>query len=281
MLTKKTDNIIVKLLRLFKKYPFMVALKMIMSRLAARIFFFIPDRYFLIKYRGGRIYLNLKESGMMIDRALGVYEYWKVRLLTDLIKPGMTAVDIGANKGDFSLLMAKLMNDRGKVLSFEPVPDNCYWLKKSIEANNYKSIKLFQVALSNKNGTANFYPGKVSGWGSFFFTRYADTNKKPTVVKTRKLDDILNEEGIDSIDIIKIDVEGADILVLKGAEDILKRSKDVKLLMDIDVESDEEKKQLFDILNFCGFKIYNIGKQIKLINKINEAEKDIYATKTK
>ena len=224
--------------------------------------------------------MNLRESHMMRDRALGVYEYWKTQLVMDVVKPGMTVVDVGVNKGYFSLLFAKLMNDYGKVLSFEPDPTNCYWIRKSIEANNYKSIKLFQLALSDNDGTASFYPGKKSGWGSLFFSPYGSTpTQKPIIVKTRKLDDLLNEQRIDSIDIIKIDVEGADLMVLKGAHSTLERCKHV--IMDIDVKSEEAKKQIFNILSSYGFRIYRIGRKLTFINETAELGegKDIYATK--
>lgn len=268
-------------IRLLREYGFKIAFRIVLSNhLLPRISFIIPDKYFLINYYGGKIYLNLKESPMMLRRALGVFEYWKTRLLTDLIKPNMTIVDVGVNKGYYSLLFAKLMNDKGKVLSFEPNPDNCFWIRKSIEVNGYKCIKLYQCALSDKEGLATFYLGKKSGWGSLFYSSSARPDRKKITVKTRKLDDILDEEGIDGIDLIQIDVEGADLLVLKGAKDTLKKSKNVKLTMDIDVRSKEERKQLFEFLTSCGFQIFNVGKELKHTKKIDEVGEEIYATKT-
>jgi len=267
-------------MQIFKEYPIKIAFKKLLAKFLSKMSFLIPNRYFLINYYGGKIYLNLRESQMMIERALGVYEYWKTHLVMDLVKPGMVVVDVGVNKGYFSLLFAKLMEDKGKVLSFEPDPDNCFWIKKSINANKYNSIKLYQIALSDKNGEATFYPGKKSGLGSLFLSNSAAPDKKPFKVKTRKLDDILKEGGIEDIDIIKIDVEGSDLLVLKGAENTLKKSKNVKLIMDIDVGSKNERQQVFKFLISCGFKIYSIGKELKRIEKIDELKsKDIYATK--
>ncbi len=173
-----------------------------------------------MSYYGGRIYLNLKESSMMIDRALGVYEYWKTCLFMRLIESDMIVADIGTNKGYFSFLFAKLMNDKGKVLSFEPHPGNCFWVRKSISANKYTSIKLFNCALSDREGKAVFYPGKKSGWGSLFFSPSATLSKEASFrVKTYRLDKILEEENIDNIDVIKMDVEGADLLVLRGGRE--------------------------------------------------------------
>jgi len=254
-------------------------LKKLLSIGLSRAAFLLPNRYFLINYYGGKICLDLKESVAMMNRALGVYEYWKTKLFFNIVREGMTCVDMGANKGYYSLLFAKLMNDKGKVLSFEPNPNNCFWFKKSIQANNYKCIKLYQCALSDREGNATFYLGKKSGWGSLFFSRYAATPEKKTItVKTRKFDNILKEEGINTVDIIKIDVEGAELLVLRGAERILKRQR-IKLAMEVDVKSLEEGNQLFNFLESCGFRIFRVGKELAPIEKIDEKTKEIYAMK--
>jgi len=266
-----------KTVKTFKEYPSsMIVLKKLLSRRLSRMAFLLPNTYFLIRYCGGKIYLNLRESAMMMDRALGIYEYWKRKIFLNTVKEGMTIVDIGVNKGYFSLLFAKLMNDRGKVLSFEPDPDNCFWVRKSIQANGYRCIELFQYALSDKEGSVTFYLGKKSGWGSVFPSSL--TEEKAITVKTRKLDNVLKEEGMNKVDIIKIDVQGADLLVLKGAETTLKR-QNIKLAMDVDVKSLGERNQLFDFLESCGFKIFRIGKELTPIEKIDEKIKDIYAMK--
>jgi FkbM family methyltransferase len=267
--------------RNFMEFPFFVKCKLGFSLFISFFSFLIPNKYFLIKYAGGKIYLNLKESNMMINRALNVHGYWEVQLFKKIIKPNMTILDIGANKGYFSLLFAKLMNDTGRVVAIEPVNENCYWINKSIKSNKYKCISVEQVALSNKEGKAEFFLGKKSGWGSLFYnSEGASLNKKPITIKTRKLDNILNEKGIDKTDIIKIDIEGAELLALKGAESILKNNKDIKLILNIDVREERERNQLFNLLDSLGFKIYRIGKKLKKIDKIDDNCKDIYAIKT-
>lgn len=259
---------------LFEYPSIIVILKKVVSRSPWRMA--LPNRYYMIKYYGGKIYLNLSESGMMMDRALGVYDYWKTKLFLKLVKEGMTIADIGVNKGYFSLLFAKLMNDRGRVLSFEPDPDNCFWFKRSIRANKYRCIRLFQCTLSNRQGKVAFYRGKKSGWGSLFPSSRMDG--KAITVKTRKLDDVLRDEGISRVDIIKIDVEGADLLVLEGAERTLNK-KNIKLIMDIDVRNSQKKNRLFTLLESHGFKIFRIGKELIPIEKIDERTKDIFAAK--
>src|SRR5262245_25241322 len=94
---------------------------------------------------GGTIYLDIGESKMMRARALGRYESKKMSLVRNWLEPGATFIDVGSNKGDFTLLAAKVVGSDGRVLSFEPEPNNCYWIRKSIEANRYENIRLYDV----------------------------------------------------------------------------------------------------------------------------------------
>jgi len=213
-----------------------------------------------MKYYGAKMYINLFAAPIAFDRAFGVYEYWMTRLFHNIIKEGMTILDIGAHKGTYSVLFASLMNDKGKVLAFEPDPANCSWIKKNIQVNSYRCIETHPIALSDNDGDATFYA--ADGLGSLFANPGSRAPSKGTItVQTRKLDNVLQEENISDVDIIKIDVEGADLLVLKGAEETL-RSMDLSLLMDVDVHMNSERKELFELLKSCGFEIYRIGKKL-------------------
>lgn len=253
-----------------RDYPLGVGIKLLLSRFAfvTQLPLLLPDRHFPLNYYGAKMYINVFASPITMDRAFGVYEYWMARLFFDLVKDEMTILDIGAHKGSYSLLCAKLMNDRGRVLAFEPDPENCNWIKKNIQANGYKCIELHQCALSDREGSATFYA--ANGLGSLVSTSLPTAyDKKPITVQTRMLDTVLNAENIHIVDIIKVDVEGADLLVLKGAERTL-RSMNVILLMDIDINSNAERKELFDFLTDCGFQVYRLGREFTPINSANE-----------
>jgi len=254
-----------------RDYPLGVAVKMLLSRLAfvSQLPLFLPDRHFLTNHYGAKMYMHLKSSPIVVDMAFGVYEYWKATLFFDLVKEEMTVIDIGAGKGNYSILFAKLMQDRGKVLAFEPDPDNCNWIRKNIHVNDYNCIDLHQCALSDKEGTATFYPG--NGLGSLVRRPAweASFEKEPITVQTRTLDNVLNEEHIRDVHIIKMDVEGSDLLVLKGAKHTLE-SGNVRLLMDVDVYSNAEREELFHLLNSCGFELYRIGRYLKPIKRPEE-----------
>jgi len=235
----------------------------------------IPDKHYLVRCPGGKIYLNLREAISERAKFIGYYEYQKTNLFKKIVKPGMTILDIGTNKGYYSLLSAKIMDDKGEILSFEPHPENCYWIKKSISVNGYKSIKLFQIALFNKNGEMRLFEGAKSGHHSL--VRNKDLGS--ITIQTKKLDAILAEEKIIKVDLIKIDVEGAEIQVLDGANKLLAKQSP-KLLIDI---HDIDRKKLFRTLEKFGYIIfdYHSDKLVKIDEKefISKKIDEIFAKK--
>jgi FkbM family methyltransferase len=248
-----------------RAYPPTVGIKILLARLAfvVPLPFLLPDKHYLLNHQGSRMYRQLNSCPIYWDVALGTYEYWKTRLISDLVKEGMTILDIGANEGYYSLLFARLMRDRGRVLAFEPDPGNAQWLRRNITANGYQCIEVHEYALSDGEGQATFYPG--GGVGSLVHTAsplaYFHSPSEPVTVRTRTLDNVLREASIKNIDLMKIDVEGADLLVLKGAQHTLKTTN-VRILMDVDVNGDE-RAELFDLLRSCGFSLYRMGKHLK------------------
>lgn len=253
--------------------------RMFLANILWKFSYFIPDKYFLVKFRGGKIYLNLKESPMMIRRALGVYEPWKFKLFRDLVRKNMTIIDVGANKGCFSLLAAKLMDDYGRILSFEPEPINCSWILRSINANNYKSISLFKIALSDSDRTTDLYLGEKSGFHSLIPPSNNPESEK-IIVTQKRLDTVLQENKISEVDLIKIDVEGSELQVLKGATETIKQNKNLNIFLDLHPQKGVNIYEICDFLLDHGYKLYNIDKEKTPITNINQNICELFATKT-
>lgn len=236
---------------------------------------FVPNKQVLTKYKGGKIFLNLSESPMMCSRALNAYEYRKVQFFENILQEGMTFLDIGANRGYYTLLAAKLMNDTGNILAFEPNPYNYYWLNKAVEANTYTSIKTFALALSDKNGEESMFLNDNRSGNCSLINKKGE-NCKRMDVKARTLDSIFGEMKIKNIDMIKIDVEGAELSVLKGAQQTLSEIRDLMLL--IEVHSNVNKNHLHSFLEKCGFStIWN--REIKLGGILGRKCSETYAWK--
>jgi FkbM family methyltransferase len=214
----------------------------------------VDERYRPYPFAGGLIYLDVDESPMMRARAEGRFEPEKVAALQRLLRPGMTFVDVGANKGDFSLIAARVMNDEGRVLSFEPGPENCRWIRKSIELNGYRSIALHELALSDAEGHVPLYLGERSGWHSLVPARDGGDSIE---VETRTLDSMLADTGDAHADVLKIDVEGAELAVLRGAARTLAEQPPLAVLVDLHPARGVDPAEVISVLVGHGFSFRN------------------------
>ena len=217
----------------------------------------IPDGYRPYRFAGGRIYLNVKESGMMLARALGMYDIDQTDAIRSLLGPGLIFVDVGANKGDFSLLAASAVGAGGSVLAFEPEPDNCRWIRKSVTLNGYENISLYEFALSSANGAAQLYLGRHSGWHTLL-PGHPHRNRGVIDVTTRTLDSVLQEATDGVAYMLKIDVEGAEFEVLKGACDTLSNNIDIIVLLDLHPELGVDPVEVCEYLNGFGLRTYRL-----------------------
>lgn len=191
----------------------------------------LPHGYHAYPAAGGWINLDVRESPMMLARALRVYEPAKVRALRRVLRPGMTFVDVGGNKGDFALIAAKATGDNARVLCVEPAPENVAWIERSVARNHYKSIEVLGVALTERDGEDTLFLGPKSGWHTLVEDPSLIVGE--ITVPTRTLDGVLAERNIDHVDVIKIDVEGAEDRVLAGAATAFGGSHPMTVLLDL------------------------------------------------
>jgi FkbM family methyltransferase len=218
----------------------------------------VPNRFYPYRCPGGRIYLNLKETPYMLLRALGLYELNKQRAICNLLQPGGTFIDAGANMGDFTILAASLVGPTGRVLAFEPEPGSCRWLRKSIARNGYANVRLYEAALSDANGMALLHLGKASEWHSLLPGRH---NRSGVVVEvaTRTLDSVLREIPACPATVIKIDVEGAELQVLQGASATLAQNRNLVLMIDLHPQLGINPLEVCAFLARVGFQIYELA----------------------
>lgn len=234
--------------------PFWVKMKTMLLIPISMLCYLIPDRYYLVNYIGGKIYLRLAEYPTMFARKFGVYEYLKSSFFRSFLRKGMTVVDIGASKGFFTLLSARLVGKEGRVISVEPEPTNVKWLRKSIKENGYGCVKSLQLAMSDRNGHAKLFVGKKTGWNSLY--RSETTNEDTVDVETRTLDSLVKDARAKHVDLIKIDTEGAEEFVLKGAEKTLRGNRDVVVI--IELHEGIRRDKLFGFLEGLGFGIHRL-----------------------
>jgi FkbM family methyltransferase len=148
-------------------------------------------------------------------------EYYEPELLylDKVLSPGKTFVDVGANFGIYTLIASALVGNAGRVIAFEPSVQSFPVLQRNITLNGLTNITAFRVALCDKRGAACLYHaddpvshslGKDPSW----------TNEGEEVT-TEILDHLIEQGEIQRVDVIKLDVEGAEELVLRGARKVL------------------------------------------------------------
>ncbi len=147
-----------------------------------------------------------------------VYEPHVTRTLKNILKEGMVFLDIGANVGYFSLLASDIVGDSGRVISFEPFPENVKLLYLNSKLNCSTNITIYPLALGDDERLW-FYGGQGSNGNISRIVDEMDVILSQTLVFSVSLDTFL--KNIDRIDVIKIDIEGAEYLAMKGAEKLI------------------------------------------------------------
>ncbi|MFT3679142.1 MAG: FkbM family methyltransferase [Ferruginibacter sp.] len=177
----------------------------------------------------GKMELHTKDY---IDRWLYTsadFEPHIVKLFLQILEPGNNVLDIGANIGYFSLIASKRVGANGNVYSFEPSPATMERLKRNIQLNERTNVQLFQKAVSDTEGMVSFQmPAddiKNSGRASF---RQLEENSTVTSVETIRLDSKMDE--IKPVALVKMDIEGAEAMALKGMTGLIKRDQPVFIM---------------------------------------------------
>ncbi len=222
-----------------------------------------------IKSKEGGIHSTLRKMNSKSQEREPEFLY----ILRKEIKEGMTIVDLGANIGYLSLLMSDMIEGKGNIYSIEPDPENydilCYNVQ---QLNNLENIiSCYPLAISDINGCIKFYPGKASNLGSISKSK---NSKRSIDVKTMTLNEFFKDKE-KLPDLIKMDIEGSEVEVLRGAFDLFENNKkECKIAMEVHptyyTKERSLEKELKKYLNI-GFKTkYVISAAVAIPDKFRE-----------
>lgn len=180
---------------------------------------------------GFRIFVDLSDRDIGLNIVNECYENAEQRFVRETVKTGQVALDIGANVGLFSLLLASLVGPEGHVHSFEPFPRVAAQLERSREENSFESyLTINRVAVGSEAATIDLISPRVStNWGGSYLRSPGNgvPNNHTTIsVSVIRLDDYSIDR---KVDFIKMDVEGAELHTIRGAHDLLQRDRPVIL----------------------------------------------------
>lgn len=243
----------------------------------------LPKRHVAYPVRGGRVYLSLGNAPASLQRVLRTYEPNKFRNIERFLPRGGGFVDVGANAGDFGVWAARCGGPDTRVLAVEAEPENARWLQRTVDLNRLSSqVSVVQVAASDRDGETELILTDWNGTHSIVENQLHHEIEmfRPrgrVTVATRKLDDLIGESPLPRVDLVKIDVEGAELVVLRGATELLSRSGALTLLIDLHFGVDLD--ELVNLLHSHGFSIGSEENPDVLIQSVPDGTLSIVATR--
>ena len=204
----------------------------------------------------------------------GYYEKELADLIGKMLKPGDVFLDIGANIGYFSLLAAS-KDPTCKVIAFEPAKDIFGKLKENITINHFKNIITVNTAVGEKSEEKVLFLSRSDNLGMSSFRQPENFSGETEKVKVVSIDDWIKIAGLHKIDLIKIDVEGSEMTVLKGMMEVLGRCKP-SLVMEINPETlamfDLKAADIINVMAELKFEGFEISKDSNLVNPNTEVK---------
>lgn len=195
----------------------------------------------------------------------GGWEKISIKLWVELCKSSTVVLDIGANTGLYALV-AKTLNPNAQVYAFEPVKRVYEKLQANIQLNNY-DIRAYECAVSDQNGNAVIYDMDTEHIYSVTVNKNIaspNTKVKEVEIRTLMLKNLIEEEKLNYVDLIKIDVETHEPQVLKGMSTYLQLYKPTLLIEVLNEEVAQEINQILKGMDYLYYDIDEIGKPKKV-----------------
>lgn len=213
-------------------------------------------RFVMKNIMGSRMLLDLQDSGISRDlltspcREVGLTGWWQ-----ENIKPGMVEFDVGANIGYYALQASQLVGENGTVYAIEPEPSNFELLSENVRINNYKNVVLHEIACGENNGKCDMYWSGMRNYATLVPDTWRSYSSKFSV-PVRTIDDFIVYVGKEP-DVIRMDTEGYELSILKGASKLLASDKPLKLALEVHFELLGQKMavEFLDMLKKYRFEV--------------------------
>lgn len=210
----------------------------------------LPEEVIAETVDGREILLNPSDYAYKYSYFFGEYEPAITQQIRKHVKPGMTAFDLGANLGWYTTMIAELVGDSGFVHGFEPTPRTFSRLKQNIELNGLNQrVRINQLALGDSEGPVSMSLEDGMPDGHAAVSNESDGYQ----VEQITLDRYLSEQKIESVDFLKVDIEGSELGMFKGAERLFNQEKlpimVVEMALDTTVSFGYTPKELIEYLD--------------------------------
>lgn len=225
------------------------------------------------------MYIDLNDIGISMELYCHKKrEFFSTEFMKKFLSEDEIVIDIGANIGYYALLESQLIN-KGEIYAIEPVPSNKDLLYKNVRANNSNNISIFQYAIGDKEGMSKMYIYDRCNWCSLEKNSEI-TIKEEIDVPIITLDEFVDRHVHKDPTFIRMDVEGYEYHIIKGASKILEKGKHLKLFIEFHphIMSREKFLDILNILEKNNFKIKSVFcepeshnyKDMKILNKLRK-----------
>lgn len=206
------------------------------------------------KLKGMRLLLDLQKEK---SYWLGTYEPELQQAVSDWAKPKMVVYDLGANIGYFSLMVARDIEDGGKVYAFEALPTNLERLRANLALNPLRApIEVLSKAVSDKSGSTTFLVHASNAMGKLIESSGRDTAYgQEIVVETISLDDFVFAQRHAPPDLVKIDIEGAEGLALMGMARLL---REIRPFLFIELHGPDASESVWSQLKAADYALHQL-----------------------
>jgi FkbM family methyltransferase len=217
--------------------------------------------YFHNNIFGHTMFSNPKDLGINLSGYNNVpiervNDKGEIGFILSNLREGATAIDVGANIGFFTLLMARAVGENGKVLAVEPGPMSYALLNKNLQINRYKNVSLYNIAISNEARTTEFFLCRTGESDNRLFATPSEA-RDVVSIDVNTIDSIAENM---KVDLVKIDIQGSELLALQGMKKVIKNNPHIKILMEYSpdclIDCGSKPEDLFRTITELGFDIY-------------------------
>lgn len=208
-----------------------------------------------------------EESALDQELMRGSFEDAEKRFVRKFLRPGMTVIDVGAHHGLYTLLAAKCVGRRGRVIAFEPSCRERRRLLRNVRVNGCWNVRVERCALGDQAGKAELFMVQgAQDWCNSLRPPATNGRVEPTGVAVERLDDALWRLRVDAVDFVKLDAEGAELSVLRGAGELLRGASRPAVLVEVqDIRTKAwgyRARQIVEFLTdrgYCWFAVRSDG----------------------
>jgi FkbM family methyltransferase len=199
---------------------------------------------------GGRLRLRCREAIGFAILLQGEFEAAESRWLSGRARAGTTAIDVGANVGLFTVPLARAVGSGGRVVAIEPDAENVARLEANLRLNRLTNVLVERVAAGDRDGEVELHMADDPAFHSTVEVHLGRGTGHASRVPAARLDAIWTHLGRPVVSAIKVDVEGAELAVLRGAETLLRELRPALLL---EANAGERREALTDWLSERGY----------------------------